>query len=209
VEVNNTFYRLPDPKTFAAWTAATPPGFRFAIKASRYLTHVRRLRDPQEPVARLLAHARPLGEKLDVVLLQLPPTMRKEVDRLAATIRCFPEDLRVALEPRHESWFDDEVYALLRAAGWALCLTDRRGVTGPLVATSDWCYVRLHEGRASPRPCYGPRALASWWQRIVGLYGPEPPGYVFFNNDPLGCAVENARTFTRRADHVRAAGARS
>jgi uncharacterized protein YecE (DUF72 family) len=202
VEVNNTFYRLPPPETFAAWAAATPPGFRFAIKASRYLTHIKRLGDPEEPVARLLRHARPLGSKLDVVLVQLPPNLKVDVARLARTVACFPPDARVAFEPRHETWFHDEVYALLRDAGWALCLTDRRGTIGPLVATAEWCYLRLHEGTATPRPCYGRHALASWWTRLVDLYGPDPTGYVYFNNDPGGCAVRNARTFTRRMSRV-------
>lgn len=202
VEVNNTFYRLPPPETFAAWAAATPPDFHFAIKASRYLTHIKRLVDPEEPVARMLRHARPLGPKLDVVLVQLPPNLRVDVTRLERTVACFPPDLRVAFEPRHESWFRDDVYALLRAAGWALCLTDRRGRIGPLVATTDWCYVRLHEGIATPRPAYGRHALESWWQRLLDLYGPGPRGYVYFNNDPGAAAVRNARTFMRRAGLV-------
>lgn len=197
VEVDNTFYRLPEAKTFAAWANATPSTFRFAIKASRYLTHVKRLRDPAEPVARMLAHARPLGQKLHVVLVQLPPNLRLELDRLSELVDAFPRGLRVALEPRHPSWFTDAVYARLHDAGWALCLTDRRSTIGPLVATTDWCYVRLHEGRASPRPCYGRRALASWWDRIRACFGDDPRGYVFFNNDPGGCAVVNARSFAR------------
>lgn len=200
VEVNNSFYRLPERETFERWAAATPSDFRFAVKASRFLTHVKRLKDPEEPVQRMLEHARGLGRKLEVVLLQLPPTLKRDVARLDATLACFPtgaDRVRVALEVRHPSWHVDEVYALLRRADTALCLTDRRNSVSPLERTADWCYVRLHEGIARPGPSYGRTALHSWAGRIQRLFGADPDGYVYFNNDPTGAAVRNARTFTR------------
>ncbi|MCU1456157.1 MAG: hypothetical protein JWL73_249 [Actinomycetia bacterium] len=200
VELNNSFYRLPERKNFERWAASTPSDFRFAVKASRYLTHIKRLQDPQEPVQRMLDHARGLGRKLDVVLLQLPPTLQCDMQRLEATLASFPggaDRVRVALEVRHPSWCVDPVYDLLRRTGTALCLTDRRNRVSPLVRTADWCYVRLHEGTASPGPSYGRAALRHWAGRIHDLYGSDPDGYVYFNNDPTGAAIRNARTFTR------------
>jgi uncharacterized protein YecE (DUF72 family) len=109
VESNNAFYRLPEPHTFAQWSARTPPDFVMATKASRFLTHARRLRDPAEPVGRFLEHAGHLGDKLGPVLLQLPPSLRADASLLAATLECFPGRIRVALEPRHQSWFSGHV----------------------------------------------------------------------------------------------------
>jgi uncharacterized protein YecE (DUF72 family) len=199
VEVNNTFYRLPNPATFADWSRRVPVGFEFAIKASRYLTHYKRLRDPEEPVERLLDHARPLGHHLSVVLLQLPPDLRAAPADLDRTLRAFGTKVRVAVEPRHASWWTDEVRAVLERHGAALCLADRgsRMVT-PLWRTADWTYLRLHAGRARPAPGYGIRALRSWTTRIVDLFDDrEIDGYVYFNNDTGGCAVRDAATFTR------------
>jgi uncharacterized protein YecE (DUF72 family) len=189
VEVNNAFYRLPERDTFAKWRARTPDDFCVAVKVSRYLTHIRRLRDPEEPVARFLDRATALGDRLGPVLLQLPPTLRADVAALDATLALFPRRVRVAVEPRHASWWTDETRAVLAARGAALCWADRQGrpVT-PLWRTADFGYLRLHEGRAKPRPRYGKIALASWLDRIdAGV-----DTYVFFNNDPGGAAVIDA-----------------
>jgi uncharacterized protein YecE (DUF72 family) len=199
VELNNSFYRLPSREAFSRWRDIVPDGFRFAVKASRYLTHIRRLKEPAEPVQRLMDAAHGLGDRLDVVLLQLPPTFRRDVARLTDTLDRFPDGIRIALEVRHDSWFDDSVYSALADRATALCLTDRLNRVGPLVRTAPWCYVRLHEGTASPRPCYGRGALGSWLDRLTELYGGEPDGYVYFNNDPQACAPANARTFRRMA----------
>ena len=115
VELNNSFYRLPDEETFARWRAATPTGFLFSVKASRYLTHVRRLKDPEEPVHRLMEHARGLGRSLGPVLVQLPPNLALDVGALEAVLKAFPRRTKVVFEPRHESWFVEEVADVLRA----------------------------------------------------------------------------------------------
>ncbi len=167
-----------------------PDGFRFAVKASRYLTHVRRLEDPRAPVEFLMERASELGDRLGAVLLQLPPSLEIDLDRLDATLRAFRGAVPVAVEPRHKSWFVPELCQLLREHGAAFVLADRRGPITPLWTTSDWTYVRLHQGRATPRPCYGPRALRSWVDRV-----PVRDGFVFFNNDHRACAVHNARAF--------------
>jgi uncharacterized protein YecE (DUF72 family) len=189
VEVNNAFYRLPERKTFEQWRARTPDGFRFAVKMSRYLTHVKRLREPAEPVARFLDRAAGLGDKLGPVLLQLPPTLRADLGVLEETLAQFPPGVRVAVEPRHATWFTDECRALLEKRNVALCWADRLGrpVT-PLWVTADFGYLRLHEGRAEPRPRYGRQALRTWIERLHGVR----EGFVFFNNDPGGAAVADA-----------------
>lgn len=202
VEVNNTFYRLPRREAFADWAARVPDGFCFALKASRYLTHVRRLREPREPVQRLLDAAGALGDRLGPVLLQLPPTLPVDVHALDATLRAFPRDVRVAVEVRHDSWHTEEVYDRLATHDAALCLWDRGNRHGPVVRTASWCYLRLHEGRATPHPCYGRTALRSWAARLEEQWGDgadAPDGYVYFNNDPGACAPRNAATFTRCA----------
>jgi uncharacterized protein YecE (DUF72 family) len=199
VESNNAFYRLPETSTFEAWAARTPPDFVMAVKASRYLTHVRRLREPEEPVHRLLARARHLGRKLGPVLLQLPPNLQADPEALDRTLRAFPGGVRVAVEPRHGSWFSDEVRDLLSERGAALCLADSPRRRTPLWRTAGWTYLRLHQGTATPPPCYGRRALASWAGRLAELVGPDADAYVYFNNDPAGCAVRDAGVFARAA----------
>jgi uncharacterized protein YecE (DUF72 family) len=199
VEVNNTFYRLPEPSTFAGWSARTPGDFTFVIKASRYLTHMRRLQEPAEPVGRLLGHAGKLGAKLGPVLVQLPPDLGAEPSRLADALDRFPKQQRVAFEPRHESWFTDDVYDVLARRDAALCLTDRAGRRGPLERTASWGFLRLHEGTAKPRPCYGDRALAGWIERLGDHWSRDNDFYVFFNNDPRACAVRNAARFAQIA----------
>ncbi|MBJ7609528.1 MAG: DUF72 domain-containing protein [Candidatus Dormibacteraeota bacterium] len=196
VEVNNTFYNLPAADTFARWAEQTPDDFRFVLKLSRYLTHIRRLQEPEESVQLFLERSRPLAAKMGPLLLQLPPTLRCDVDRLRRALAAFPRSTRVAVEFRHASWYTDEVSALLREHDAALCLTDRRGhPLQPLVRTASWGFVRLHEGRATPHPCYGHTALRSWVDRIAALWGSEEQVYVFFNNDPAGCAVRDAVRF--------------
>jgi uncharacterized protein YecE (DUF72 family) len=201
VEVNNAFYRLPERSTFERWREQTPDGFVVVVKVSRYLTHVRRLADPAEPVARLTERAAGLGPRLGPYLLQLPPTLRAAPDRLDACLRAFPRGARVAVEPRHPSWWTDEVRRVLERHSSALCWADRgaRPLT-PLWRTTAWGYVRLHEGRASPPPAYGRAALGTWLRRIDAAWpGLGDDVFVFFNNDHGGAAVRNARTLVRMA----------
>ena len=217
VENNGTFYRLPSRETFEGWRRRTPDDFVMAVKASRYLTHVRRLRDPAEPVARLLGAAAGLGPKLGPVLLQLPPTMTAEPALLDACLREFraawaavrgdgPEVLRTAVEPRHESWWTDEVRGILAGHDAALCWADRLGrpVT-PLWRTADWGFLRFHEGAADPWPRYGQDALRSWVDRIKEGHLSRADVYVYFNNDPGGAAIHDAVGFAaaaRKAGHT-------
>lgn len=199
VEVNNTFYRLPERATFEGWARATPDDFVIATKASRFLTHIKRLRDPAEPVARLLDRTAGLGAKTGPILLQLPPDFPLALDRLADTLEQFPSSMRVAVEPRHESWFVDECFELLAARDAALCIVDRRNRNSPLTRTASWGYVRFHEGVATPRPCYGERALNTWVERIAKRWTADADVFVYFNNDQRACAVRDATRFARLA----------
>jgi uncharacterized protein YecE (DUF72 family) len=194
VEVNATFYRLPVATAVQRWTEQVPPGFVFVVKASRYLTHVKRLRDPAEPVSRLLERIQPLraARALGPVLLQFPPDMTAAPDLLAATLREFPPSLRLAVEPRHASWFEPATRTVLEEHGAALVWADRDGRSlGPLWRTTDWCYLRLHHGRDDWG--YADDDLAKW----AGTVNEVGHGFVFFNNDPGAAAVRDAATFSR------------
>ncbi len=191
VESNNAFYRLPERTTFEAWRQRTPEDFRWAVKASRYLTHIKRLREPAEPVARLMGRAVGLQEKLDVVLLQLPPTLKADAALLRDCLAEFPPGVRVAVEPRHATWETDEVRALLERYGAALCWADRaeQPVT-PLWRTAGWGYLRLHTGAEGWG--YPPAALERWAERLAGTYADDEDVVVYLNNDPGGAAVVDA-----------------
>ncbi|MFV8183172.1 DUF72 domain-containing protein [Streptomyces sp. AF1B] len=206
VEINNAFYRLPTRENFESWRERVPRDFVVTVKASRYLTHIKRLREPQEPVERLMSHAAGLGDRLGPVLLQLPPTLRADAELLDTCLGRFPPGTRVAVEPRHDSWWTDEIREVLRARGAALCWADVRSrPAGPLWRTTDWGYVRFHEGRAHAWPRYGRRALETWAERIAESWGADADVYAYFNNDPNGAAVEDAATFATaaRAAHLR------
>ena len=212
VENNAAFYRLPARETFAAWRDQTPDGFVMAVKASRYLTHIRRLREPAEPVARLLAAAAGLGPRLGPVLLQLPPNLAADPALLAACLAEFRAagqaggtgPVRVAVEVRHPSWWAedraDEVRQVLAGHDAALCWADRLGhPVVPLWRTAGWGYLRLHEGAARPWPRYGVQALRSWADRIQQAWPGRADVYVYFNNDPGGAAVLDSAAFAVQA----------
>lgn len=201
VEVDSSFYRLPTEAAVEGWAKQLPAGYAVAAKASRYLTRVRRLRDPEPPVSLLLERLAPLGGRLAAVLLQLPPTMRADLDRLAVCLDAFPRRVRVAVEPRHSTWWTDELRSLLAERDAALCLADRLGrpIT-PLWRTADWGYVRLHEGGATPRPRYGRSVLATWLRRVEELWPGDEPVQLYFNNDGGGWAVRNATELVRMAE---------
>jgi uncharacterized protein YecE (DUF72 family) len=203
VENNASFYRLPSRETFAEWRARTPEGFVMAVKASRYLTHVRRLRDPAEPVGRLLSAATGLGDRLGPVLLQLPPNLTADAGALDECLRDFARhrapggrDVRVAVEFRHQSWWTPEIRQLLEGHGAALCWADRLGrPLGPLWRTADWGYLRFHEGTADPWPRYTDKALSTWADRVGSTWPKSAPVYAYFNNDQNGAAVVDAANF--------------
>jgi uncharacterized protein YecE (DUF72 family) len=192
VEVNNTFYRLPRVEAVARWVEQSPPGFVFAVKASRYLTHVKRLRDLGDGVERFYAHIEPLAgsPKMGPVLWQLPRTFKRDDERLAGALEALPPG-RHCFEFRHESWFADETYELLRRHNAALVIGDHP--QRPFQAhelTADWTFIRFHYGHRGRNGNYSERELQEWaariedWRRRVEVYA-------YFNNDWMGFAVRN------------------
>lgn len=197
VEVNNTFYNLPREETFVRWRTGSAEDFVFAVKASRFITHIRRLRDCREPVGRLWKRAGRLGRKLGPVLYQLPPNLRADPPLLEDFLGLLPKRQEAAFEFRHDSWLEDRTLALLDDAGCALVLGDRPGWRIPEIVTGGWSYVRFHRGRADDFG-YTRRKLRRWADRIGELDARR--AYVFFNNDPGGAAVRDARTLTELLD---------
>lgn len=188
VEINNTFYRMPKPDLLERWRAAAPEGFRFALKASRRITHHQRLRDAADSVDYLFRTADVLGERLGPFLFQLPPWLRRDVDRLAGFLEILPRGMRAAFEFRHASWFDDDVFALLEDAGAALCIADAGGDhDAPVVATADFGYLRLR------RQDYDLAALRSWAETT--RLQPWREAYVFFKHEDEGAGPRMAGEF--------------
>jgi uncharacterized protein YecE (DUF72 family) len=197
VENNGTFYRLPAPAAADQWRSQTPGTFVMAVKASRYLTHIKRLRDPAEPVARMLGVLGGLGDKLGPVLIQLPPGLAADVALLDDCLAQFPAGIRVAVEPRDPSWWTDRIREVLAAHNAALCWADRGQPVTPLWRTADWGYLRFHEGTASPWPQYGERALGTWADRITQTWPPGATVHAYFNNDQNAAAVVDAAALAR------------
>jgi uncharacterized protein YecE (DUF72 family) len=191
VEVNATFYRLPRRAAVERWVEQTPDGFVFAVKASRYLTHVRRLRDLGRGLDRFFDPLEPLREagRLGPVLWQLPETFRRDDERLAAALERLPP-AEHAWEFRHPGWFAPDVYALLREHGCALVVGDTpQRPFQPLALTASWTYVRFHHGHRGRRGNYSESELREWAARLARL---RRPGWAYFNNDWEAFAVRNA-----------------
>ncbi len=201
VELNNSFYMLPKESAFESWRKRTPNDFIVGVKISRYLSHIKRLKDPHEPVERFMKHARWLGPKLGPLLLQLPPNLKIDLPALDETLSLFPDDVRVAVEFRHDTWFVDEVKALLTERKASFVLADRgsQPIT-PLWRTADWAYVRWHQGTEPPWPCYSTQDMRDWVKRIADLWGPGDDVYAYFNNDPAGCALRDAIVFAEEGE---------
>ena len=184
VEINNSFYRMPKVEVLERWAQATPEAFRFAIKASKRITHDARLAADAaaQPLAYLYGNLGALGAKRGPVLFQLPPFLKKDTARLQEFLALLPADHRAAFEFRHDSWFDDDVYALLRSAGAALCLSEREdALPPPLVETAPWGYLRLRLETYSDADLDGwaERLTATHWQQVHAYFMHEPtaPGY--------------------------------
>ena len=196
VEVNNTFYNLPTEHAVRRWRDTARRDFEFVLKASRYLSHIRRLREPQDPVRTMTERFRPLGRRFTAALLQLPPRFRADSGRLDAALAAFPSRLRVAVEFRDASWFNDEIRAVLRAHNAALCVTDRRDESPePEWPDLRWMYLRFHEGTGAPPPCYRRATLRRWAKRLADRGRSLDAAYVFFNNDTHCCAPRDAAVF--------------
>lgn len=202
VEINASFYRLPSEAVFRSWRQTVPPDFTFAVKASRYLTHLKRLIDPKEPLRVLLARARTLGKKLGPVLFQLPPNWKANPDRLAGLLRLLPRTRRFVFEFRDPRWFTSEVEELLRKQEAGFCIFHMVGLDCPHWITAPFVYLRFHGTSGKYGGSYPPRELDRWAKRIDGWLELGLDVYAYFNNDVSGHAVANAGELAQR---VRAA----
>ena len=195
VELNNSFYRLPDASAFDYWREATPSNFIFAVKGSRFITHNKKLKDPENAVDNLLPRAAHLGPKLGPVLFQLPPHWRVNTERLTNLLEILPRDLRYAFEFRELSWMNLEVESILRKFNAAFCIYELAGYHSPLQVTADFAYVRLH----GPDPgkyqgSYSDEKLSVWARQIEKWAAKLKAIYLYFDNDQAGYAATNARS---------------
>ena len=189
VEINYTFYRMPNAKTVSGWNQAVPAGFTFVLKASQRITHIGRLRDVDDPLRYFTETVRPLGDKLGPILFQLPPNFKKDLARLKDVLTLFPADLRCAWEFRHDSWFADDVYEALRTGNAALCVADTDAGHTPLVATADFGYFRLRdEGYTKPQ-------LEQWVESVRTLGKEWKDAFVFFKHEESGEGPKLAQKF--------------
>jgi uncharacterized protein YecE (DUF72 family) len=199
VEVNNTFYNLPERSVFELWRASTPPDFVFALKMSRYLTHLKRLHDAAGPVHLFTERAAGVGPKRGPVLLQLPPRFRFNLALLDAALSVFDPSVRVAVEFRDETWFTPQTREVLEHRGAALCLADSPRRKQPVWRTARWTFVRFHEGTGPHAPGYERDALRRWVERITEMWTPDEDVYAYFNNDEFGYAIKDAVAFAKLA----------
>jgi uncharacterized protein YecE (DUF72 family) len=195
VEINNTFYRLPKASAAEGWAQQSPPGFSFAVKISRYMSHIKRLTMVETGLRRFYEPLEPLTrtEKLGPLLWQFPPNFHRDTDRLAGALAALPAG-RHAFEFRHESWFTDEVYELLGEHGAALVIGDEasRWISTPHVRTTNWTYLRFHHGKRGRAGNYSTSEIETWAGRI-SQWRRDTEIYVYFNNDWQGYAIKNAR----------------
>lgn len=193
VELNNSFYHLPSEKAYINWKNSSPPGFVFSVKVSRFITHVKRLRDAAEPVTKFISRACLLEKKLGPLLYQLPRNIKPDYQKFEEFLQILPKDISHVFEFRHESWFDDEIFSLLRRYGVGFCIYDMPDLCSPVITTSDFAYIRFHGSQRLYGGCYSDREMEDWAREIVNL-GVEVV-YIYFNNDMEGYAIKNALTF--------------
>ncbi len=197
VELNNSFYRLPSENAFARWYGATPENFTFAVKVSRFITHIKRLKDIDEAIDNFIKRAKGLGEKLGPLLYQLPPGMYRNDETLVSFLSRLPKELRHVIEFRHRSWLTDDVFEILRKYHAGLCVFDMPSFTCPLRATADFAYIRFHGSEGLYSSSYPDETLAGWAKNITSLAPNLDSVYIYFNNDVSGFALSNAGTIRK------------
>jgi uncharacterized protein YecE (DUF72 family) len=194
VEINNSFYRLPQPETFEKWRDQAPPGFCYAVKANRYLTQAKKLKECEEPLERMMTAVRHLGDRLGPMLYQLPPTLKCNLERLESFLRILPKDVTSVFEFRDKSWYVPETYALLDRNGASFCVHDMRGSASERIAVGPIVYVRFHGGVGKYWGRYSDEVLLSWTDWILNQAREGRAVWCYFNNDIHGHAIEDART---------------
>ena len=198
VELNNTFYRLPKLTALQSWRDNTPPDFCFAVKASRFITHNKKLKDPQNALDNLLPLVvEGLGPKLGPILFQTPPFWQCNLERLEQFLAALPRELRYAFELRHPSWHTPEVYRVLQGYNAAFCVFEIAGFHAPILLTADWTYIRLHGPGGKYQGSYSDEVLGAWAARIREWQRSLHSVHIYFDNDQAGYAAANALTLKR------------
>lgn len=192
VELNNSFYKLPSEEAFESWHDATPPGFLFAVKGSRFITHNKKLKDPENALHNFLPRAERLGDKLGPILFQLPPQWRCNPERLEEFLQVLPRVHRYAFEFREPSWHCEKVLTVLRRFNAAYCIYELAGFSTENEITADWTYIRLHGPGGKYQGSYSEQALSRWGKEILSWGNRLQAAYVYFDNDQAGYAAENA-----------------
>lgn len=192
VELNNSFYRLPTEKAFHGWQSRSPAGFTYAIKASRFITHIKRLKDCSGPVELLISRVKHLKDKLGPILYQLPPTLKRDDDRLETFLNLLSPGFSHVVEFRHDSWFHPQVMELLGRYGASFCVVDMLRLKSPVQATSEVAYIRFHGSEGLYYGIYDDDELALWATRMGELRDQGHPVYAYFNNDGGGAAIFDA-----------------
>jgi len=193
VEINNSFYRQPSDDTFEKWKDAVPKDFVFAIKGSRYITHMKKLKVQRENIEKFFNGTDRLGEKAGPILFQLPPNWKLNFERLEHFLTQLPEDYRYTFEFRNDTWYEEKVYDLLRKNGCAFCIYDLAGHTSPMEITADFVYVRLHGPGDKYQGSYDRQTLESWAKRCREWQGEGKDVFIYFDNDQEGYAAFNAK----------------
>ena len=194
VELNNSFYRLPSEAAFINWHDSTPVDFVFAVKVSRFITHIKRLKDTGEALEKFMERAKHLEEKLGPLLYQLPPSMHRNDERLESFLAGLPEGMEHVIEFRHRSWLEEEVLNILHKYNAGFCIFDMPSLRSPVIATADFAYIRFHGSDALYSSCYSDEEMADWARRLADLAKNLKKVYVYFNNDVQGFALRNAVT---------------
>jgi len=192
VEINNSFYQLPSESTLGKWRDAVPRGFVFAVKGSRFITHLKKLKDPARSLAPFLERVAVLGEKLGPILFQLPPRWGFNPARLAEFLAALPGAYRYTLELRDRSWINDEALGLLARQGAAFCIYELAGYLSPLEVTADFVYIRLHGPGGPYQGQYADETLAGWARAIVAWSRKGREVFCYFDNDEAGYAAKDA-----------------
>jgi len=194
VELNNSFYHLPSETAFANWRDSSPANFIFAVKVSRFITHIKRLKNTEEAVDKFITRAKILDQKLGPLLYQLPPNMHRNDDLLESFLSTLPQGMKHVFEFRHQSWLEEKVFDILHKYNMGLCVFDMPSISCPLTATADFAYVRFHGSTGLYFSCYPDEELADWAKRLADLASNLKALYIYFNNDAEAFAVRNALT---------------
>jgi uncharacterized protein YecE (DUF72 family) len=201
VELNNTFYKLPERETLIAWRDSTPPHFHFAVKGSRFLTHMKKLKNAEEGLKRFLDSVDVLGPKLGPLLFQLPPNLEVDIERLAQFLLLLPRYVSSVFEFRNPTWNDKNVFAILARYNSAYCIYELAGYTTPYTVTADFAYIRLHGPGGKYQGKYDDKTLSSWAKRIRSWSEKMKAVYVYFDNDDSGYAPQNALQLKEMLQH--------